>query len=172
MGAGALVGPLAYSEAAELATGHGGTPNVPALAGFGEASRLALLERDYNQLRLLELRNRLEAALLSSVPGLVINGDRENRLAGNLHVSAPGAPNGAVIARVRRDVAVSTGSACSSGSDATSHVLRAMRLSVDIQDSALRLSVGKFNTSDEIDSAAALLAAVIADVRTEMGAWT
>lgn len=168
-GAGALVGPLACSEAAELAAGHSGTPNSPALAGFGEASRLALLERDRDQIRLCELRDRLEAALLSSVPRLVVNGDRANRLAGNLHISAPGVPNGAVIARVRRDVAVSTGSACSSGSDAPSHVLRAMRLPADIQDSALRVSVGKFTTTDEVDRAAALLAAAIADVRTAMG---
>ena len=171
-GAGALVGPLACSEAAELAAGHGGTPNVPALAGFGEASRLALIERDVDQARLRELRDRLEVALLSSVPGLVVNGDKANRLAGNLHVSAPGAPNGAVIARVRREVAVSTGSACSSASEAASHVLRAMRLPVAIQDSALRISVGKFTTADEIDRAAALLAAAIADVRTAMGART
>jgi cysteine desulfurase len=171
-GSGALVAPFGRLRIAELAVGHEGTPNTPAAAGFGEACRLAIIEGRDNQARIRALRDRLETALLSFVPGLVINGDREHRLACNLHVSAPGAPNGAVLARLRQFLAVSTGSACSSGSDAPSHVIRAMRLPADVQDSALRLSVGKFNNTYEIDTAAAILAEAIADVRTQMGTPT
>ena len=72
-----------------------------------------------------------------------MNGDQENRLAGNLHISVPWDPNSAVIARLRHKLAISTGSACSSGVEAPSHVLRAMEiLEEDLVEGSLRIGLG------------------------------
>ena len=168
-GTGALIGPQACSPSADRVCGHDGTPNVPGVAGFGIACRLRSTEGPADELRITALRNRLEAALLERVPGLVVNGDRAQRLSNNLHVSAPGAPNDAVVGRLRRRVAISTGAACSSGAQAPSHVLRAMGLPTELQDSALRISIGKFNTDEEIDRAASAIAIAIDDVRRAVG---
>jgi cysteine desulfurase len=167
-GVGALIGPEARSPKADIANGHAGTLNVPGIAGLGAACRLWLTEGESDEQRIAELRDRLEADLLRRIPELMINGDRANRLTNNLHISAPGAPNDAVIARLHRKVAISTGAACSSGAQEPSHVLRAMRMSSELQDSALRISAGKFNTVEEIDLAAAEIATAVAEVRAAM----
>ena len=169
-GAGALVGPSARTPFADTVFGHAGTLNVPCIVGFGEACRLQAAEGSTGEARTIELRDRLEAALIGRIPDLVINGDRVNRLGNNLHISAPGAPNDAVISRLHHSVAISTGAACSSGAQESSHVLRAMGLSPELQESALRISTGKFNTVEEIEFAASEIAAAVADVRAAMRA--
>ena len=88
--------------------------NVPGIAGFGEACRLMRVEGAGDERRIRACRDRLETHLLRGLPDIVVNGNRGNRLAHNLHLSAPGIPNDAVIARLRNKVAVSTGAACSS----------------------------------------------------------
>lgn len=155
-GVGALVAPGIDLGAtlSELALGYGGTPNVPGIAGMGEACRLRLLEMVSDESRIASLRDRLQTALLRSVPGLVVNGDLRARLGHNLHISIPGVPNEALVAKLRRKVAVSTGAACTSGTLTHSHVLRAMDLPLDLQEGAIRISLGKFNTQEEIDRAA------------------
>ena len=168
-GVGALVAPDAQSATANLVCGHEGTPNVPGIVGFGEACRLRSFEMAEDECRIGALRDRLEARLRAAVPGLVVNGDLENRLSHNLHVSAVGAPNDAVVARLRRKVAISTGSACTSGAQGPSHVLRAMKLSKELQEGALRISLGKFNTVEEIDHAAAEIGQAIDAVRSAAG---
>ena len=110
-------------------------------------------------------RDRLEALLLAGIDGLVVNGDSEHRLSNNLHVAVPGVPNNAVIARLRQGVALSSGAACSSGTETPSHVLRAMGLSNNIQNSALRISNGKFTTDEEIERAAEQIMTAVAGVR-------
>lgn len=167
-GVGALVAPGIANPRTDLIFGHEGTLNVPGIAGFGEACRLRCHEMSDDEPRIAALRDRLEAALQALVPGLVVNGDREQRLSHNLSIAAPGAVNDAVMARLRRKVAISTGAACSAGTDEPSHVLRAMGLSEDIQESALRIGVGKFNTNDEIDRAAVEVAEAIRVVRASM----
>jgi cysteine desulfurase len=145
-----------------------GTPNVPAIAGFAEACRLCGLEMAAESARLGSLRDKLEALLCRNVDGLVVNGDASNRLPHNLHVSVPGVPNDAVIARLFRSVALSTGSACRSGTDLSSHVLRAMRLPQDVVEGALRIGLGRATTDEEIEEAAALIALAVSDVRLAM----
>jgi cysteine desulfurase len=167
-GVGALIGPNVRSPLLHEAAGHAGTPNVSGAAGFGAACRVALAESSANEIYLRGLRDRLESNLLAMIPNLVVNGDRARRLPHNLHVSVPGAPNDAVVARLRRTVAVSTGAACTSGAQEPSHVLRAMGLRPELQDTALRLSPGRFTTIDEIDRASAAIAEVVADVRAEL----
>jgi cysteine desulfurase len=171
-GVGALISPIVDKrDLRGLPYAWEGTPNVPGIAGLGEACRLRRLEMAADHQRISRLRDRLEARLLQSVPGLAINGDRERRLAENLHISAPGAPNDLVTMALRRKVAISTGAACTSGAHGPSHVLQAMGLPADLQESALRIGVGKFNSESEIDAAAVAIAEAIAQVRAEQEAF-
>lgn len=114
-------------------------------------------------------RDGLEALLLAGISGIVINGDRERRLSNNLHVSVPDVPNDAVIARLRHNVALSTGAACSSGTQTPSHVLRAMGLSEALQEGALRIGTGKFTTDEEIERAAEHIVQAVAAIRRTIG---
>jgi cysteine desulfurase len=164
-GIGALIAPGKHSEIAKLDNGGEGTPNVPGIAGFGEACRLRVLEMMEDEPRIAALRDRLEAALRRLVPELIVNGDREHRLSNNLHISAPGVPNDAIVGRLRRSVAISTGAACTSGAHTPSHVLQAMGLSDELQEGALRIGVGKFNTLEDIDRAASEIASAIDTIR-------
>jgi cysteine desulfurase len=145
-----------------------GTLNLPGIVGLGEACRLRALEMEEDERAIGEKRDRLQILLTEKIPGLVVNGDQENRLAGNLHISIPGIPNSAVIARVRHKLAISTGSACSSGVEVPSHVLRAMNLDEDIIEGSLRIGLGKFNTSAEIEAAFSILAQAIQAVQEAM----
>jgi cysteine desulfurase len=138
-----------------------GTLNVSGIAGLGEACRLRQLEMAYDEKVIASKRDRLQFLLQTNIPELVINGDYSNRLAGNLHVSIPHIPNKAVIARIRHQLAISTGSACSSGVETSSHVLQAIKLPTDLVEGSLRISIGKFTTNEEIDYAANILSKAI-----------
>jgi len=100
-----------------------GTLNVPGIVGLGEACRLRQMEMAEDEKAIASKRDRFQNLLLNAIPGLVINGDVASRLSGNLHISIPDIPNSAVIARVRSQLAISTGAACSSGVETPSHVL-------------------------------------------------
>lgn len=156
-GVGALVTPPTFkvrdSHGVVRGTGDG-TPNVPGIAGLGEACRLRRLEMEIDEPRVASLRDRLEGLLLAGISEAVVNGDRSNRLSGNLHISVPDVPHGAIVARLRRRVALSTGAACMSGAQAPSHVLRAMGLAPALQAGALRFGLGKFTQVAEIEEAA------------------
>lgn len=167
-GAGALVGSRLRDAASPFPLdAHAPTPNTPAIAGFGEACRLRRLEMTADEARIGNLRDRLEAKLHSLIPDMVLNGARVPRLAGNLNVSIPGAPNDQVLAQLRETVAISAGAACASGVDAPSHVLVAMGLPVWRQETALRIGIGKFNTEAEIDRAAEAIGAAVQTVRDQ-----
>ncbi len=145
-----------------------GTLNLPGIVGLGEACRLRTIEMQGDERMIREKRDRLQHLLTKNISGLVVNGDQENRLAGNLHVSIPGIPNSAVIARVQHQLAISTGSACSSGVEAPSHVLQAMSLGEDIVEGALRLGLGKFTTDAEVAGAAEILEQAVQSIRGAM----
>lgn len=138
-----------------------GTLNVPGIVGLGEACRLRSLEMEEDEWAIATKRDRLQTLLVDQIPSLVVNGDVANRLAGNLHISVPGIPNSAVIARIRHQLAISTGSACSSGVETPSHVLRAMCLSEEVVEGALRIGIGKFTTDEEITQAAQTLTSAV-----------
>jgi cysteine desulfurase len=169
-GVGALVARRGYPlEPLFYGGGHqkglrSGTLNLPGIVGLGEACRLRSLEMETDEKEIRKKRDRLQMLLQQKIPNLVVNGDQENRLAGNLHISIPGIPNSAVIARVRHQLAISTGSACSSGVEAPSHVLRAMNLDEDVIEGSLRIGLGKFTSEAEIAQAADLLANSIAKI--------
>ena len=169
-GVGALVVRKGYQlEPLIFGGGHqkgmrSGTLNVPGIVGLGEACRLRSLEMEDDERAIAAKRDLLQTLLLEKIPELVVNGDKSSRLAGNLHISIPGIPNSAVIARVRSQLAISTGSACSSGVEAPSHVLQALDLSPEIIEGAIRIGIGKFTTEEEIKEAALVLSDAIARV--------
>jgi len=134
-----------------------GTVNVPGIAALGEACKLRTAEMADDESAVATKRDHLQMLLTDAISELVVNGDLRNRLAGNLHVSVPDVPNGAVVARLRHRVALSTGSACSSGIEAPSHVLSAMNLPESLVSGALRISLGKFTSEDDITTAAAAI---------------
>ena len=169
-GVGALMSPVGNlrTQIPDLIWASEGTPNVPGIAGFGEACRLRCLEMAVDEPRIRALRDRLQSELTASIPNLAVNGHLSCRLSGNLHVSVPGVPNDAVVARLRKSVAISTGSACASGAHGPSHVLQAMALPEELQEGALRIGVGKFNTEAEIDRAAEEITAAVASVKASL----
>jgi cysteine desulfurase len=142
-----------------------GTPNVAAMVGFAEACRICGSGMTETSARIAKLRDLLERMLLDGIPGLVRNGDTDNRLPQNLHISVPDAPNDAVVARLSNSVALSTGSACRSGTDVPSHVLRAMRLPQHLIDGALRIGLGRDTTTADVEAAGKLICAAVEDVR-------
>ena len=134
-----------------------GTLPVPLVVGLGEAVRLGVAERDVEAKRLAELRDRLWRLLVERVPGVQRNGHPTRRLPGNLHVSFDGVDADTLVAELR-DVALSTGSACSSARPEPSHVLRAMGLPEERVRGGVRIGLGRFTTEDEVDAAAAAMA--------------
>lgn len=163
-----VVGDDVDAAALRLHEADDGTPNVPAIAGFGEACRLRRKEMAADAIRIGALRDLLEATLVASVPGLVVNGDRDNRLAHNLHFSVPDVPNEAIVARLSRSVALSTGAACRSGVDEPSHVLRAMRLPDDVQNGAIRVGLGRITSGEDVRLASDLIRFAIEETRQAM----
>lgn len=164
-GVGALIGPGVRSAASDELLGHTGTPNVPSIIGFGVACEVALAEMDRECAHVSALRDALQNRLLETVPNLTVNGDLANRLPHNLHVSALGATSEAVLARLEGKVAISSGSACASGAPGPSHVLRAMRLAPELQESALRISPGRFSSMADMLYAGEVIAGAIQTVR-------
>jgi cysteine desulfurase len=141
-----------------------GTLNVPAIVGFGEACGLCAREMDGEAKRTAALRDRLLALLRRGVEGVEVNGTMEHRLPGNLNVRFAGVDAESLLVGLP-EVALSTGSACSSATAEPSHVLQAMGLSREMAGSSVRFGVGRFNTADEIDFAAAQIASAVRKVR-------
>jgi cysteine desulfurase len=127
-----------------------GTLNVPAIVGFGKAAELAVAERDAEAARVLALRERLRAGLAAGLDLVTVNGSLEHRVPGNLNVSFAYVEGEALMMAIK-DVAVSSGSACTSASLEPSYVLRAMGVSEDLAHSSIRFGLGRFTTEEEID---------------------
>jgi len=126
-----------------------GTLNVPGIVGFGEAARLALAEMGSEAGRLRDLRDRLLARIRDGLDGVELNGHAEKRLPGNLNVSIAGVDADALMMAMK-DIALSSGSACTSATLAPSHVLKAMGLTPEQARGSLRFGLGRFNTAEEI----------------------
>lgn len=157
---GALLGELSRT-AAELAHEVFGSPDAPAATALACALELRQAERGHDETRIAAMRDALEARLVDGIPGLRVNGAPGARIAGSLHVSTPHLPGEAVVARLWGRVDLSTGAACQSGVPGPSHVLSAMNAEDWVQEGAVRIGIGRFNTEDEIDAAGALIAAAL-----------
>jgi cysteine desulfurase len=127
-----------------------GTLNVPGIVGFGEACAIAAREMEGETARLRGLRDRLKCQLEAGLAGITVNGSMEHRLAGNLNLSFAGVSADALLMCLP-DIALSTGSACSSATVEPSHVLRALGLSGEAARSSVRFGLGRFNTEEEVD---------------------
>jgi cysteine desulfurase len=145
-----------------------GTLNVPGIVGFAKALQLCNEEQPTESERLSRLRNRLYDGLRAGVEDLSLNGPElgnlELRLPGNLNVSFAGVDGEALLLNIR-DLAVSSGSACTSANPEPSHVLRAIGLSDDATRSSLRFGLGRFNVEEEIDFAIGLTCQAVAKLR-------
>ncbi|MBI4859202.1 MAG: IscS subfamily cysteine desulfurase [Candidatus Riflebacteria bacterium] len=129
-----------------------GTLPVPLIVGFGEACRICMGEMPREAARIEALRERLREGLFSGLPEVTLNGHPTQRLPGNLNVSFAGVESDALVTRVG-DVAVSSGSACTSASVEPSHVLRAMGVPEELAHASIRFGLGRFTTDEEIDHA-------------------
>jgi len=138
-----------------------GTLNVPGIVGLGETCYLRNLEMEEDEKEIAKKRDLLQQLLVEKIPDLVINGDINCRLAGSLHISIPRVFNKTVIAGVKSKLAISRGSACSSAGEEASHVLKAIKLSNELVEGALRISIGKFSMQQEIVIAAQILTEAI-----------
>jgi cysteine desulfurase len=144
-----------------------GTENVPALAGMGVAARLATGKLAAEAERVARLRDRLEDGILRSVPGTVVNGDRAGRVPNTCNVSFERIEaESLLIALDLEGIAVSTGSACSSGTLEPSHVLRAMGFSAHRTQNSLRFSLGLFSTDADVDRVLDVLPRLVDKLRT------
>ncbi len=130
-----------------------GTLNVSGIVGLGEACSLCERKLIGESVRIGALRDRFEQALLEAVPEASRNGDLTNRLPGNSSLTFPGIDAEALVVNVP-ELAISTGSACTSGAPEPSHVLLATSLSREDASSTVRIGVGRFNTEEEMDLAA------------------
>ncbi len=127
-----------------------GTLNVPGIVGFGAACALAQAEREAEAARVLALRERLRAGLAAGLDLLTVNGSLEHRLPGNLNVSFAYVEGEAMMMAIK-NVAVSSGSACTSASLEPSYVLRAMGVGDHLAHSSIRFGLGRFTTEEEVD---------------------
>ena len=141
-----------------------GTLNVPGVVGLGAAAEIARRAMPNEALRIAALRDRLLENLARELALLVVNGHPTERLPNTLNVSFLGADAEALLARTP-ELAASTGSACSSAILEPSHVLRAMGMSDDLARAAVRFSLGRFNTEDEVDRAAAVVGRAVRAMR-------
>jgi cysteine desulfurase len=146
-----------------------GTLPTHQIAGMGEAFRLARLEMDADNARIRKLRDRLWDGL-SRIEEVYLNGDVEQRVAHNLNVSFNFVEGESLIMAIK-DIAVSSGSACTSASLEPSYVLRALGRSDELAHSSIRFTVGRFTTEEEIDYTVALVQRKIAKLRELSPLW-
>jgi cysteine desulfurase len=141
-----------------------GTLNVPGIVGFGKAADLMLKEGPAENARILGQREHLRKRLTSSLEEVQLNGSLEHRLPGNLNLSFAFVEGEAMMMAIK-DVAVSSGSACTSASLEPSYVLRAMGVGEELAHSSIRFGIGRFNTDEEIDYVADLVTASVRKLR-------
>jgi cysteine desulfurase len=143
-----------------------GTENVPAIAGLGAAAQLARGKMTAESVRLAALRDRLETGILGAVPGTLVNGARSPRVPNTTNISFDRVEaESLLIALDLEGIAVSTGSACSSGTLEPSHVLKAMGLPPHRTQNSLRFSLGLYSTQEEVDQVVAVLPRLVEKLR-------
>jgi len=146
-----------------------GTLPTHQIVGFGEAARLAKLEMASDNERIRSLRDRLLAGI-KELEEVYVNGDLERRIAGNLNVSFNFVEGESLIMAIK-DIAVSSGSACTSASLEPSFVLRALGRSDELAHSSIRFTLGKYTTEEEIDYAIDLIGRKVSKLRELSPLW-
>ncbi len=141
-----------------------GTLNVPGVVGFGKAAALCQEELVEEGARLTALRDRLLAGLRRELDEIYVNGSLEHRLPGNLNVSFAYVEGESLLMGIN-DIAVSSGSACTSATLEPSYVLKALGTGDELAHSSIRFGLGRFNTEEEVDYAAGKVASVVKRLR-------
>ena len=168
---GTILKPLLYGGHHERDR-RPGTENVPGIVGLGMAAELALARLEEAAQRVAGLRDRLERGILERVPQVSVNGDPGRRLPTTSNLCFDYVEGeGFVIAMDLRGIACSTGAACSSGSVEPSHVLSAIGLTPEQARSSIRLSLGRYNTAEDIDATLETLPAVVERLRSVSPRW-
>ncbi len=147
-----------------------GTLPVPLIAGFGKACDILVHEGKAECARLLVLRERLKDRMMAQLDEVYINGSVEHRLPGNLNVSFNFVEGEGLMMAIK-DVAVSSGSACTSSSLEPSYVLRALGVGDELAHSSIRFGLGRFNTPEEVDFVADLLVDKVKRLREMSPLW-
>ena len=141
-----------------------GTLNVPGIVGFGKAAELAQAEMVEESARVLAMRERLRKGIQSRISDTFVNGSMEHRLPGNLNISFAYVEGEAMLMALK-DVAVSSGSACTSASLEPSYVLRALGVEEEMAHTSIRFGIGRFNTDEEVDYVIDLVARKVDKLR-------
>jgi cysteine desulfurase len=141
-----------------------GTLNVAGIVGFGKAAEIMRLEGNEESAKLLGLRERLRTKIMSQLDECYVNGSLDHRLPGNLNISFAFVEGEGLMMSIK-DVAVSSGSACTSSSLEPSYVLRAMGLGDELAHSSIRFGLGRFTTEEEIDYVADLMVRKVTKLR-------
>jgi cysteine desulfurase len=141
-----------------------GTLNVPGIVGFGKACSILMEEGKAENERIFALRERLRTKLMGALDEVYVNGSMEHRLPGNLNISFNFVEGEAMMMAIK-DVAVSSGSACTSASLEPSYVLRALGVGDELAHSSIRFGLGRFNTPEEVDYVADLVIGKVKHLR-------
>jgi cysteine desulfurase len=141
-----------------------GTLNVPGIVGLGAACAIAAAEMESEAARLTAMRDRLQAKLLAALDHVRVNGSQQHRLPGNLNMTFERVDSETLMMGVK-EVALSSGSACTSAKIEPSHVLRALGLGEEAAHSSIRFGLGRFNTEEEVDYVAEHLIDVVRKLR-------
>jgi cysteine desulfurase len=178
MGIGALyVGRRPRVRLVPLISGGGqergmrsGTLPTPLCVGLGEACRLAALEMGAEAARLGELRSYLWQSLQQNLPDIYLNGDLTNRIPGNLNISFAYVEGESLLGGIK-DIALSSGSACTSASLEPSYVLRALGVEEELAHTSLRIGLGRFTTKAELDTAVGRITETVTRLRAMSPLW-
>ena len=145
-----------------------GTENIPYIVGFATALKIAQSERETTNARLTAMREKLVEGILERIAGAQLTGDPKNRLPGHASLVIPGAIGDEMVLGLDlAGIAASTGSACTAGSAEPSHVLAAMGYTADVARGALRLTLGRGNTDEDVAYAVNVVADVVHKLRRE-----
>ena len=143
-----------------------GTENVAGIVGLAKAMSLVYDNLEENNERILKLRNYFINEIRTNIKRIKINGDLENRLPGYISVSFECVEADNILYELdKKDIYISTGSACTTGSIESSHVLKAIGLSDIMSHSTIRISIGKYNTKEEIDYTIKYLTQIVNNLR-------
>lgn len=147
-----------------------GTLPTPLLVGFGKAAEIALAEMETENTRLTKLRDKMLHTIQDAIPHVFLNGHTTKRLSGNLNLSFAYVEGESLMMAIK-DLAVSSGSACTSASLEPSYVLRALGLSDDMAHTSIRIGIGRFTTDEEVDFALNTILANVERLREMSPLW-
>jgi cysteine desulfurase len=147
-----------------------GTLPTPLVVALGEAAKIAGMEMESEAARITRLADKFTGAILDSIPEVFLNGNRTKRWAGNINLSFAHIEGESMIMAIK-DLAVSSGSACTSASLEPSYVLRSLGLSEELAHTSIRFGIGRFTTEAEIDAAIEIVKRSIDKLRAMSPLW-